>query len=281
MRPIRDAWVLQVEVTSCCSRRCVQCTRLCHHRQPDEHWRLTAVDLADVLATLRPRWQGKVGIIGGEPTIHPEFPELCNVVAREWTRQGRWAGLWTAGGSAFNRHRALIDSSFSWIALNDKRGADCLHQRMFVASRDAVPDVALRRRIQDACWVQRDWAPTIAPSGVWFCEVAASISAVLWPEKRGWQLADPWETYGPADYKSRRQACDWCGMCLPQQRDHVDGKVEFVSKSWQAELNTGRHRVPYGLALADLRIDTWEQFLELAHDWRPGEYAPGRAKGGI
>jgi hypothetical protein len=281
MRPIRDAWVLQVEVTSRCSRRCVQCTRLCHHRQPAGHWQVAAADLAVILSELRQHWAGKIGIIGGEPTIHPEFPELCDAVGREWTSRGLWAGLWTAGGVAFNRHRALINSAFTWIAMNDKRGEACLHQRLFVASRDAVPDAGLRRQIQDACWVQRDWAPTIAPTGVWFCEVAASISRVLWPEKRGWAIAEPWESYGPAEFEDQREACEFCGMCLPQPRDHIDSKHEFVSKSWLDEFGTGRHRMPYPQTLADLRISTWEQFLALAQDWRPGEYAPGRAKGGL
>lgn len=281
MRPLRDAWVLQIEVTSRCSRRCVQCTRLCHHRQPIDHWQLSPAELSSILVELRQHWQGKIGIIGGEPTIHPEFPGLCEAVAMEWTGHGRWAGLWTAGGAAFNRHRALVNSSFSWVAMNDKRGDACLHQRLFVASRDAVPDATLRRQIQDSCWVQRDWAPTVAPTGVWFCEVAASISKVLWPDKRGWSLSEPWETYGAAEYESQRQACEWCGMCLPQKRDHIDGTEEFASRSWMDELGTGRHHRPYRLTLSDLRIDTWNQFISLAHDWRPGEYAPGRAKGGI
>lgn len=281
MHPISHAWVLQIEVTSRCRRRCVQCTRLCHHRLPAQQWEMTPEELCDALIHCRREWAGrKIGIIGGEPTIHPQFPALCEQVLSLWTRPGWWAGLWTSGGPFYERHRALIERAFTWIAMNDKAGPDCLHQRLLVASRDAVPDPALRRRIQDACWVQRDWSPTICASGVWFCEVAASISRVLWPEVRGWALDEPWGTYGPDQYEGQRRACDWCGMCLPQPRYHVDSGVEVVSASWE-ELLGDKLRKPYPVTIAELRIDTWEQFLALAAGWRPGEYAPGRAPGGL
>ena len=281
MYPISHAWVVQIEVTSRCRRRCVQCTRLCHHRQPAQQWELSPDDLAAALGSCRREWTGrKIGIIGGEPTVHPQFPALCRVVRDYWTGEGAWAGLWTCGGPAYERHLAAIDRSFSWVAMNDKRGDSCLHQRLLVASRDAVPDPALRRRIQDACWVQRDWSPTICASGVWFCEVAASIARVLWPAMRGWALSEPWGTYGYAEYEAQRVACDFCGMCLPQPRDHVDSGQEVASQSWADVIGTAL-RAPYPTVRSDLRIDTWEQFLALAAGWRPGEYAPGRAPGGL
>lgn len=280
MIPIRDTWVTQIDVTNYCCRSCVQCTRLCHHMPPSKRYNMKLDYFAACVDSLaRERPGSKLGIIGGEPTIHPQFRELAEIVRDKWTARGWWAGLWTVGGKWPARHPDAV-AVFSWLAVNDKASAACLHQRLLVASRDVIPDLELRRRVQDACWVQRDWAPTMTPRGVYFCEVAAAICLAL-DGPDGWPLDAPWGSYGPADYEEQRWACERCGMCVPQPRDHVEGAVEYASQTWVGEIDGERLRRSYPLEPVSLRFDSWEQVLAAAERWYPGEYAPGRAKGGI
>ena len=70
--------VIQIEVTNACSHGCSNCTRFCgQHAQPffmDLDTFRRAVDSTA-------GFQGVVGIIGGEPTLHPQFDQLIDYYA--------------------------------------------------------------------------------------------------------------------------------------------------------------------------------------------------------
>ena len=62
--------IIQIDITNACPKRCSNCTRFCgHHQKPffmDFETFKKAVDSMKGFG-------GIVGIMGGEPTIHPEF----------------------------------------------------------------------------------------------------------------------------------------------------------------------------------------------------------------
>jgi len=278
MKPIKEAWCIQIELNNYCPHSCAYCTRFTHHLRQDQRYNMKLNELSYILEVMRGKgYKGKLGIIGGEPTVHPEFEAVCKVVKWDWTSLGLWLALWTSGGPRYEKYKPEIDECFSWVAYNDKADPMCHHQPLTMASCDIVPDAELRAELISDCWVQRIWCPSITPKGVFFCEVAAAWDRLL-DGPGGWPIESDWQEYGPEDYKSQMWACELCGMCVPQE-DAKLGHAEKISKTVKAEFE--KHNIDTTfMQLTEDHVDREEYAARLSDDWAPGEYTPGRAKGG-
>ena len=236
--------------------------------------------LSDILTVLTEKgYTGKLGVIGGEPTVHPDFESVCRVIRWDWTSSGRWLALWTSGGPKYEKHKTLIDDAFSWIAFNDKTDPMCHHQPMTMASKDMVQDEELRAELIDNCWVQKIWCPSITPKGVFFCECAAAWDRLL-DGPGGWDIESDWLNYGPEEYKDQMWACQLCGMCVPQS-DSKLGEPEKHSASVMQEFEKHDIDTAGKMVLSRDYLDRAEVERRVADGWNPGEYVPGRAKGGV
>lgn len=280
MKRISEAWCVQIEVNNYCPHSCAYCTRFTSHLRPDQKYNMSPDQLKEILCQLEQlSYDGNVGLIGGEPTIHPEFREICHVVYSRWTQPGKWLALWTSGGKKYQQYQDLINHSFSWVAFNDKSDPACHHQPMTMASRDVVPDAEFRAELIRDCWVQRIWCPSITPKGVFFCECAAAWDRLL-DGPGGWPIDSDWLSYGPEDYTDQMWACQLCGMCVPMEAQGM-GTKERVSQSVlemfraHSVARCADHEVELSSDFVDREI--YEQRLPA---WAPGEYTPGRAKGG-
>ena len=50
-------------------------------------------------------WRRGVGCMGGEPTMHPQFVEICGLYKKYFPRSQR--GLFTAGAKFYEKHKEL------------------------------------------------------------------------------------------------------------------------------------------------------------------------------
>ena len=160
MRPLRDAWSILIEITNACRLRCAQCTAGVPHVRRPNFMSLEQLELA--LRSLE-GWKKGVGCFGGEPTLHPQFPEVCALFGRYFPR--RQLAFWTCGGPAYEQHRHLIDRTFGLVAYNDHQSPG-FHQPLMIANEDVVPDPTTRQRLIENCWVPRHWSPLITHRGV-------------------------------------------------------------------------------------------------------------------
>jgi len=96
-------WAIQIDVTNRCRRTCSNCTRLLAHAR--ERFCMSPWAFRQACAAVHtfpdhstPDRNGRpkvIGMIGGEPLLHPEFPELCEIMAEEIPDR-RHRGLWTS-----------------------------------------------------------------------------------------------------------------------------------------------------------------------------------------
>jgi hypothetical protein len=153
---------------------------------------------------------GMVGIIGGEPTLHPEFKEFCSLL-KEYIPEKERRGLWTYRET----HEEHVLDTFGFFSINNKR-RQVYHTPILASSVEVVKDEKQRNLYIDNCWVQNYWSATINPKGGWFCEVAGAFS-VLMDGPGGRDIGDPnWWKQSLESFKDQREwACSKCGAAIP------------------------------------------------------------------
>ena len=253
MRMMRHAWMISIDITTRCHLRCAHCTRGLRYLPKHEDASLAFVGSA--LRSLE-GWPGAVGCIGGEPTLHRLFPEVCRLYR---THFPRWkCGLWTAGGPGYEKHRRLIDETFQIINYHDHT-VPARHQPLLVAGKDIVPDEKKRKRCIDRCWLQHEWSPTITQQGGgYFCEVAATIDHIL-GEKRGWAVTPGWWKRKSID--DQRQLCNSCGIPYRMAGELDTTPDEFISPSMESVL---RERNSPAIKRGHFKIVTQEEVPAVA-----------------
>ena len=92
MRPIYENTVIHVDITNACYLKCTNCTRhVGHHNKPYfmdlDYVRKAIESLQD--------FPGRIGLMGGDPTLHPKFDEICEIYEEMIPRRQR--ELWTSG----------------------------------------------------------------------------------------------------------------------------------------------------------------------------------------
>lgn len=171
-------------------------------------------------------WNKVVGCMGGEPTTHPDFIEICKLYQRYFPR--RQCGLWTSGGPAFNQNRELIAQTFGVMLYNDHSEVG-KHHPWGIAIDEVIDDEQLRDTLIDNCWVQKLWSPSINPNGAFFCEIAA-VFDLLFGIGGGYSIEKDWWKRDVKEFMDQRGLyCGLCSMAIPYGHIPNNNRWEWVS----------------------------------------------------
>jgi len=231
MKPIWDAWFCHIEVTNVCTQNCAYCTRYIRHVRKDQEFFMDLEYFRRALESLD-GFMGRIGIMGGEPTLHPQFEEICHIIKNEYRIPRMKMGLWTAGGVRFKQYRKLIDDTFGMLAYNEHNPEQRKverHQPLTVAVEDVVADKRYRQKLIDDCPIQKAWCPSINPKGGFFCEVAQALDIIL-DGPGGYPIEPGWWKKGPSQFKDQvDRYCKHCGAPLPLKKGLLGGKEAMSS----------------------------------------------------
>ncbi|MFQ5353468.1 MAG: radical SAM protein [Thermodesulfobacteriota bacterium] len=241
MIPIADMKLIQIELTNACHLSCANCTRMVGH-----HARPFMMDLKTVERAIMSLegYAGHIGLMGGEPALHPRFSEVLELLRRLIPEKER-RELWTAGYK-WDEYGEIIHETFDveYIAYNDHSDPEVgWHQPLLIAIDEVVEDKKLMWKLIENCWVQQRWSASMTTKGAFFCEVAAAMDHLFdgpggWPLEKGWWKRTPEDE----DFKEQvRRYCPSCSACLPMPmipNNHVDR--DWISPENAKRLETVR-----------------------------------------
>lgn len=242
MRRLTDMDTIQIEITNACHLACSNCTRLVSHiRKP---FMMPVEDFKVAIETMRD-YPKMTGIMGGEPLLHPQFKEICEIAANTIPREQ--LGLWSSFPDGKEHYREVICETFGNIFLNDHTRDDIYHAPILVGAEEVCPDERGMWHLVDQCWVQNGWSASINPKGAFFCEIAAAMAMLFDDEpSEAWPVEEFWWMRVPAQYWSQmNQWCRRCGCALkigrristenkddisPKNLERLQGKSRRVAK---------------------------------------------------
>ena len=269
MRSPQDMQIVLIDITNACTERCSNCTRFCgNHKKPffmDFETFKRAVDSME-------GFPGLVALIGGEPTLHPEFERFCEYLQTRYPRQERQkrlyypqkqfivellhqefeshriaqkpdgrrtferAGIGIYSNTSGNYHRfhELIQDTFQVQFLNDHINPS-FHQPGLFARKDLGISDAEWIPIRDNCWLQNAWSATITPKGAFFCEVAAAMD-MLFDGPGGWPIEPGWWKRQPSDFGDQKRWCEFCGFPLQTFMRPSSDEIDDVSPTMYEKL---------------------------------------------
>lgn len=239
MKSPKDMRIIQIDVTNACVHQCSNCTRFCgHHKKTffmDYETFKKAVDSLE-------GFEGCIGVMGGEPTLHPEFKHLVkyigekhpslhkldsgykpvknfgryihdkNYILDEMLNKRNGPGLWSSVCDAYYRNFELIQDVFSFQNINDHDNKS-MHLPLLVSREEMGIGDEEWIELRDKCWIQNTWSATITPKGAFFCEVAAALD-MLFDGPGGWKIEPGWWKREPKDFGDQLKWCEICGGAI-------------------------------------------------------------------
>jgi len=241
--------VVQIIVTNRCDGACSNCTQMIPYQR-------SRVDMSpsnfrravDSVAG----YPGVVGMFGGNPCLHPKFPELCEMF-REHGPDKPKRGIWS---NDIHGHGALVSATFGYHNFN-VHGCEKAATRM----RAAVPDAKIwgidtpsihapvmvyppeDSNTWDAvaqCAINQHWSAAIVERGgdllIYYCEVAAAMANVLGvsPDHDRMPPVEPGVLDWQMDIYSRQiqRYCRICGVPLSLSGRPDNDRTDDMCLGW-------------------------------------------------
>ena len=268
MRSPANMQIIQIEITNACVHRCSNCTRFCGHHK--KNFFMDFKDFTNAVDSLKD-YPGTVGIMGGEPTLHPQFAQFVCYLKEQRPDQspfsifrhpvrdfnsfhssrlthlhGRKRGLWSALGNKYYDNFELIQDTFAYQCINDHRNTG-LHQALLITRKElGIPDKEWNI-LRDKCWIQNEWSASITPKGAFFCEVAAALD-MLFDGPGGWPVEPGWWKRRPEDFQDQLHWCELCSAALPVPSNPGNEEMDIISPLLLEKLKKqgGSYKVSHG-----------------------------------
>jgi hypothetical protein len=273
MIPLFKAYLAQIEITNACTHRCANCTRFVGHYRQNYFMDMETIERA--LDSLE-GYRGDIGIMGGEPTLHPQFVEICELIQRKVPTYKM--GLWTAGYK-WDEYKPLICRTFKrGVYYNDHSDPFQKHQPVLVAIDEVIKDKPLMWKLIDKCWIQEKWSPSINPKGAFFCEVAAALD-VLFEGPGGYPIEKGWWNKTVEQFQDQvRRYCPMCSGALPMSRPSNQEAKDLVSPgNLQRLLDVKSPKAIKG-RVEVYTGDIEKELAQRSREWKPWRYLSSELK---
>lgn len=267
MKSPKDMRIIQIDITNSCVFQCSNCTRFCgHHKKPffmDFETFKRAVDSLD-------GYVGTIGMMGGEPTLNPDFERMAEYLASKKPKKvsnkmlrpqqhfmdgihdlefdhtflypcgdGKrqtvdGPGLWATTLGNYKRYYETIQDCIQYQALNDHSNP-MYHQPALISRKSLGITDEDWPGIRDNCWIQNVWSASVTPKGAFFCEVAGSLD-MLFDGPGGWKIEPGWWKREPKDFGDQLHWCELCGLACHTFMRNANDRVYDVSEDMNKKL---------------------------------------------
>ena len=252
MRGPRNMHIICIDVTNKCDLACSNCTRLL--AQQDTLWEMSPENFRTALQSLKDYF-GIIAMLGGNPCMHSQFPELCQIFVEEIPEKLQ-RGLWT---NNLFKHEDVSRETFGVFNLNahgegrakpamermtaaarqDGRIAwtymgNSVHAPLLTAIKDVYAEGEMWEKIS-SCEINRDWSASIVQNKAgelraYFCEVAASFDLARGGDNGHPVFPDWWNQHITAFKDQIAHFCPGCGIPAKMQAQKDSDETDTYTR---------------------------------------------------
>lgn len=237
-RPVKwRGGVIQILITRACDRACYACTQ--NSQLGGKPVMITPENFETCVKSLK-GYFGVVGIFGGNPALHPKFPELCEILEQHipFEQRGLWCNhpkghgklmrkIFNPSYSNLNVHQspeAFAEFKRDWpeshpVGLQD----DSRHSPVLVSMKDLGIPEEERWELISNCDINQNWSALMSQfrgePRAWFCEIAGAQSMIMendpsYPDTGFFPEIGWWEKPMEHFKEQVRFHCHQCGVPL-------------------------------------------------------------------
>jgi hypothetical protein len=201
-----DLAQVEIEITSFCNLRCINCDRSCRQAPSTEHMTPGQVEAFCRESVAAGRTWSTITLIGGEPTLHPQLDDVLEVMGSYRRAIAHEVVLATNGfGEAVQRRLKRLPG---WLTVRNtakKSPVQAFHAYNMAPCDDVAYD---GRDFGFGCWVPQRMGIGLTRYGYYCCGAGAAVDRVFGMDIGLKRLAD---VAMPALKGQMRQLCRLCG----------------------------------------------------------------------
>jgi hypothetical protein len=217
---------VQLEITTDCNLACPNCDRVCGLAKSDEHMtRRQVQEFVEQSLDLGWEW-GRIDIIGGEPTLHPHLPEICDIIGRYKEKVPSCKVRLSSNGTG-DKVKAVLKEVPSWVQVRNSQKEK--GKPSFDAAQDAPCDNGITHA--RACSIPWRCGIGLSRYGYFPCGAGASIARVFGLPFGIKHLS---EVTPEALRDQTQKLCNFCGhsrSCATSVQQQV------ISETWRKALD--------------------------------------------
>jgi len=232
-----------MDITYACDLRCYNCNRSCSQDPSDDHMSLGQIRwFLEESRRRQIRWK-RIGLLGGEPTCHPQFLEVVDLVVRYRDQFSPDTQVRVVSNGHSDRAKRLLAQLPPGVLVKDTAKSS-REQPSFYTFNVAPIDLPDYRAMDfsNACPVAQDCGLGVTPYGYYPCSVAGAIDRTF-----GFDLG---RKALPADRDGMKQElrtfCALCGRFKMHVGGPHDGPLEgpVMSPTWAQAYERSRNDPP-------------------------------------
>jgi hypothetical protein len=249
-----------IDITYACDLRCFNCNRSCSQDPTSDHMSVGQIrQFLEESRERKVRWK-RVGLLGGEPTCHPRFLEVVDLVCQYRDEFSPETQIRVVTNGRSERARQLLSQLPAGVRVKNT-AKSTREQPSFYTFNVAPADVRDYGRVDfsNACPVAETCGIGVTPYGYYPCAVAGAIDRTF-----GFDLGRKVLPEDHDDMKEElRTFCALCGRFKMHTGELRSGPLEgpVMSQTWTEAYRRARENPPRLSRLGE-RADSSESVLD-------------------
>lgn len=219
-------WLLLI--TNICNLSCGGCNEMCGLFAKDQLWYLPLSEI-DQQITWMKRYKAEITIIGGEPTMHPQWEQIVDLLYQHSDVRFRVNTNGRKGHEPFSIPDRGSKNVQYYVDLHPDG------QTFFpgiLAACDVQPlesDAAYWEKAQKDCPIWMNCGTSVYQGKAYFCEHAAAFDWMYHQGANGWPIEEgknPFVRTADEVAEQARKFCYRCGWCMFPEIDRTQQEVQ-------------------------------------------------------
>jgi hypothetical protein len=229
---------VEIDITWACNLRCNNCNRSCEQAPTGEGMTLGQIQhFVDESIGAGQQWR-RIRLLGGEPTLHPQFLEMVDVL-RAW-RDAHAPGcqIEVASNGYGDKVRGMLARIPADVHVDNTQKSTV--EQPFLSFNIAPVDQRRYRHAdyRNACWVSENCGVGLTASGWYPCAIAGGIDRIVGHDMGRQTLPAPTDDL----HDQLETFCRGCGGFKRQAQTPVTQPV--MSRFWNRAYGTWKERPP-------------------------------------